>query len=1062
MDNKRLYWQGIEQLKNDPEFVKNATKEFAEELPIRDSYGDNSLSDNVANPGRRDFLKMMGFSLAAVSLAACEAPIKKAIPYLNKPEDADPSISDYYASTFYDGSDYAPVVVKVKDGRPIFVEGNTFSSMTKGGTNARVNASVLSLYDIEKIKYPTKQKKQIAWETLDAEIKTQLESIAANSGAIRIVSNTILSPSTKAVIQKFIEKYPTTQHVVYDQESLYAIRLAHRNYFGKDVIPSYDFSQAKTVVSIGADFLGGWLSPIEHSRAWSETRKLSSDGQKDMSRLYSFEAMLTMTGASADYRAPIRPSQYGLVLAKLHDAIAQKSGKSILALDYNSLSEKTLKLIEKAAGDLVNSQGKALVVCGANDEALQALTIWINEMLGAYGQIVDTERPLYLKQGDDSQMAKFVEELKSGQVRAVIFYNCNPVYDHPAGEEIKTAIGTAELSISTSDRLSETASLTLYNCPDFHYLESWGDAEPKRGIYSICQPAISPLFSYRQVQDSLMKWAGIEGSYYDFLKKYWLQNLKPLSSETDDEKFWVRCLHDGVFEPDVKLPPLKASSANTSITDYVEQIKSTVSTKDNMELLVYFSPIMGAGTQANNPILQEIPDPITKVCWGNFVAVPMKMADKFPSFETKTSVAKITVKGKSFTLPVIVQPGLADKTIAIMTGYGRDASAGKVATEAGGFNAFQLLPLGNTIGYFVPDEVSIEPTGEMVKIAQTQTHHTIMGRETIIQESTLSKYREDSQAGRYFPKISRYDGKSAPGNISVWDIKKDGFTKQKISEKEEKLNLWVNKTNLDVDKYKYYNHHWGMVIDLNTCTGCSACIAACNIENNVPVVGREEVARRREMHWLRIDRYYSSVEGAENYTELEKAAEEPEVVFQPMMCQHCNNAPCETVCPVAATTHSSEGLNQMTYNRCVGTKYCANNCPYKVRRFNWFLYNNNDDFDYHMNNPLGKMVLNPDVTVRSRGVMEKCSLCVQRIQEAKLKAKREKRKLVDGEFNTACASACPTGAITFGDLNNLESAIRKKMDIELEGRAYHVLEEINVSPNVWYLTKIRNKDEKIS
>jgi molybdopterin-containing oxidoreductase family iron-sulfur binding subunit len=1058
MNNKKVYWQGVEQLKNDPEFVKNASKEFVDELPVSDAYGDNvQQNEDVANPGRRDFLKMMGFSVAAVSLAACEAPIKKAIPYLNKPENADPSISDYYASTYMDGSDYAPVVVKVKDGRPISVEGNSFSSLTKGGITSRASASVLSLYDIEKIKYPTKQGAQADWDTLDSEISAKLQEIASSSGAIRIVSNTIASPSTLAVIGKFIKKYPSTQHVIYDTDSLYALRLAHKNLFGKDVIPSFNFEKVKTVVSIAADFLGEWLSPLEHSAAWAKTRRLESDGQKEMSRLYCFESMLSITGASADHRQPFKPSQLGLVIAKLYDSLAGIMGGQPLGLDYSSLGSG-VKKIELAAKDLAKSRENSLVVCGTNNEAHQTVVAAINQMLGCYGSTIDTDRPILTKQGDDEKMSTFISELKSGTVKAVIFYNCNPVYDHPQGEDIKTSIGSAQLSISTADRLSETSSLTLYNCPDRHYLESWNDAEPKRGYFSLCQPAITPIFKYRQVQDSLMKWAGMEGSYELFVKQNWISNLKQYSNETDGQQFWVRSLHDGVFEVEAQLPAIQATApVNPVLSSFSTKLNG--SPKDKLELLVYTSTIMGNGSQANNPILQEIPDPITKMCWGNFIAVPMSRSKDFPSFETKASLGKVTIRNRSFTLPVIVQPGLANDTIAIMTGYGRDASAGKVTQEAGGYNAYQLLTLGQTVGSYLTDDITLEAVGNKEMVAQTQTHHTIMGRETIIQESTLDKYQKDTKAGRFYPKISRYSGKSAPGNISVWDIKKDGFGKQKISPKEDELNLWANKMNLDIDKYKYYNHHWGMMIDLNTCTGCSACITACNVENNVPVVGKLEVARRREMHWLRIDRYYSSKEEATSYTELEEVAENPEVVFQPMMCQHCNNAPCETVCPVAATTHSSEGLNQMTYNRCVGTKYCANNCPYKVRRFNWFLYNNNNDFDYHMNNSLGKMVLNPDVTVRSRGVMEKCSLCIQRIQEAKLKAKREKRRLGDGEFNTACASACPTNAITFGDLNNTESKIRKRMDVEIDARAYNVLEEINVSPNVWYLTKIRNKEE---
>ena len=410
----------------------------------------------------------------------------------------------------------------------------------------------------------------------------------------------------------------------------------------------------------------------------------------------------------------------------------------------------------------------------------------------------------------------------------------------------------------------------------------------------------------------------------------------------------------------------------------------------------------------------------------------------------------------SFELPVVAQPGQAEDTIAVALGYGRGKDVGgKVSEEAGGVNVYPLLHTETQVG--------IELTSKKEDIAQTQTHHTIMNRESIIQESTLSEYQKDPKAGRFEPHIATYSGKTKPGNLSLWDVDSDGYgdeKKDKKKDKSEGVLLWNEKIEGKdslADRHIYKQHHWGLAIDLNACTGCSACVTACHLENNVPVVGKKEVIRRREMHWLRIDRYYSVKEGSKHYKDIEQPSDMPEVVFQPMMCQHCNNAPCETVCPVAATTHSSEGLNQMTYNRCVGTKYCANNCPYKVRRFNWFKYHNNEEFDYHLNSDLGKMVLNPDVTVRSRGVMEKCSMCVQRIQAGKLEAKKNSRKLIDSDVSTACSQVCPTNAIVFGDLNEGESAIRKMMDREVEERAYNVIEEVGTKPNVWYLTKIRNK-----
>ena len=1085
---KKIYWKGIEQLKNDPSFVKNNEKEFSSELPINDAYGDNSdEGDDSVDATRRDFLKTMGFGITAVSLAACEAPVRNAIPYLNKPEDIDPSIPNYYASTFADGSDYCSVVIKTREGRPIFVQGNTYSKVSQGGTNARVNASILSLYDEERQKAPTKGGEASEWATADKEIQTKLAEISAAGGQIRIVSNSIISPSTKKVIKEFGDKLGNVKHVSYDQESYYGMAKANENMFGKKAIPSYDFGKADVVVSLGADFMGGWISPIEYSKQFAPTRKVS-EAKREMSRLYSLETMMSITGASADYRQPIKPSQEGTIAGLLYDLVASATGGT--GFGFTSAgSEKVDKLLKKAATDLAGSKGKSLVVSGSNDTNVQMLVNGINEMLGNYGTTIDRETTCNLRQGDDAEMKVLVDELYDGKIDAVIFYNSNPVYDHPLGARLAEGINKTKLSISTADRLHETAGITGYNCPDSHYLESWNDAEPKKGSYSLGQPTISTIFNTRQAQDSLIQWAELEGDYLTRLKKFWESELMPQSSESSFEKFWFRALHNGVFDADdtasapvvddsthatvVAVPVADetveteevAPVASSSVSEAAAAFEKKYVGTEDLELVVYNSSIMGVGTQSNNPILQETPDGITRVCWGSYLAVPQAyaQANDFGSFETQATVAKLTVNGKGYDLPVISQPGLAKGVVAVPLGYGRGSNVGRVAVEAGGVNAFAFTTQSQNVSFTVTKGISVENTHTKQHLAQTQTHHTIMGRETIIQESTLSEYKNDQTAGRFFPKISTYTDKKSPSDISLWDVSKDGYqedAKKAKRAKEEKSTLWNDRVGNTADKHVYPNHHWGMAIDLNTCTGCASCVVACHMENNVPVVGKDEVVRRREMHWLRIDRYYSNPADADasDYSSMEEAAENPEVVFQPMMCQHCNNAPCETVCPVAATTHSTEGVNQMTYNRCVGTKYCANNCPYKVRRFNWFRYHTNDRFDYHLNNKLGKMVLNPDVTVRSRGVMEKCSLCIQRIQSGKLRAKIEKRKVKDGDVTTACASACPTDAISFGDLNDTESSISQLMDKEITQRGYNVLEEINVSPNVWYLTKIRNKD----
>ncbi|MCU0448810.1 MAG: TAT-variant-translocated molybdopterin oxidoreductase [Bernardetiaceae bacterium] len=1058
-ETNKVYWKGIEELTNDSEFVKHAEKEFPDHLTINDTYGDNSDQTN-----RRDFLKLMGFSVAAVSLASCEAPIKKAVPWLNKPEGMDPSVANYYASTYMDGSDYCSVVVKTREGRPIFVEGNTFSSISRGGVSALASASVMSLYDIEKATGPTAKGKATTWAAIDKEVLAQLSQISQGGGQIRLVSQTVMSPSTQRAINDMAIKYPGFRHVQYDPVSAYGLLEANKRQFGKPFLPSYAFDKAAVVATIGADFLGTWISPIEYTKQFQATRKVGKD-KKEMSRLYAFESIMTVTGASADYRATYKPSQEGLVVAKLYNLIAQKEGRATVATP-----DVKVQWLEKCAQNLLANKGKALVVSGSNDVNVQLLVNAINEMLGSYGTTMSLDQPSFQKAGNDAYLAQFAQELANGTVKGVIFYNCNPVYDHPLGTTLEAGIKKAALSVAISDRIDETAAACQFHCPDNHYLEAWNDAEPRKGMFSLAQPTINQIFNTRQAQQSFLIWAGSTANFYDYLRETWRQLQAYQETEKEFEMFWNRCLHNGVFEPTFAKPYISifenGAVVEATAIDLAavgaEVAKAYKASNQGTELVVYPKVAIGTGSQANNPYLHETPDPISKACWGNYVSIPMGMAKSlgFSQSETQVNNARVKVGNQEFTLPVLIQPGQAADTIAIALGFGRK-NAGKVANEAGGCNAYPLAQVVGSVRYSRDAGVTVADAGSKDKLAQTQTYQTFMGRKSIIQETVLASYQKNEKAGRFIPLITSYSGEIDPKEVSLWDLRNDGYgNAQEKKQSDYQKTLFNNRTDKrESDVFEYPNHHWGMVIDLNSCTGCSACVTACHIENNVPVVGKKEVINRREMHWMRIDRYYSSEGAPRDYDALMIASDNPEVVFQPMMCQHCNNAPCETVCPVVATTHSSEGVNQMTYNRCVGTKYCANNCPYKVRRFNWFKYHDNPEFDYNMNNDLGRMVLNPDVTVRSRGVMEKCSLCVQRVQAGKLKAKVEKRRPVDGEITTACATACPAEAITFGDLNDVNSQVSKLLDHEIKARAYNVLHEIGTRPNVWYLTKVRNRDQ---
>jgi len=1036
-ETKKIYWKGLEQLKNDPEYVKYAEKEFPEYLPIN---GEEPSGDT----SRRDFLKLMGFGVAAATLASCEAPIRHAIPYVNKPEDIDPGVPNYYASSYWHGGQYASVVVKTREGRPIKIEGNTLSKISQGGISAQVDGAILSLYDKERLKNPRSGAADISWNDLDKAAIEAFGSAAAAGKKIALISNTIISPTFKKAIEEFKAKFPTAELIQYDAQSAHGMLKSNEEVFGLRAIPSYRFDKASVIVSFDADFLGTWIDPIEFTKGYSKTRKLDPK-RKQMSRHYQFESNLSLTGANADYRTPLKPSEVGPAVVALYNAVASASGSA------TTTGGKDVNHIKKAAQDLLAAGKNALVVSGSNDPAVQTMVTAINNLLGSYGTTLSISQQSNLKQGDEVAFNQFINDTESGSVGAAVFIDCNPVYNHPQGGKLAKALAKVDFTVSTADRKDETASSVNYIAPTNHILESWGDAEPRAGMFSLSQPTITSLFDTRQQEASILAWSGNSTDYFDYLKTNWQEKFGEGKSGFTYQSTWDKWLQDGIYQSDTE-----ATEASADINVDAAASSITANYKGSeIELSLYYKVAIGDGTQANNPWLHETPDPITKAVWDNYLTVAIADAKTWGIIEAegKANRVNLTVNGTTHNLPIVIQPGQAKGTVGLALGYGR-TSSGRVGDKLG-VDATNLMAEVNGVNSLsVFAGVSLEVTDDMYQVARTQTHQTYMERGNVVQESTLAEYKKDSSAGRVKPHVATWqspDGKVAPGELSLWK------------------------------GHKYKDHHWGMVIDMNSCTGCSACHVACVSENNIPVVGRQEVINRRDMHWMRIDRYYSSDEAAVSSASgviaglkaLEQAAENPEVVFQPMMCQHCNNAGCETVCPVAATTHSTSGLNQMVYNRCIGTRYCANNCPYKVRRFNWFKYHDNKQFDKNlsMNNDLGKMVLNPDVTVRSRGVMEKCSMCVQRIQLGKLKAKKENRRTNDDDINMACASACPADAIVFGDMNDSQSKLSKLLKIkDLEGdygidkkigeeRAYTVLEEVGSKPNVLYLTKIKNKDK---
>jgi len=1029
---EKKYWKGLEELQPTKAFTAAEKNEFAEDLPIVELFNE-SMTDK--NTGRRDFLKVMGFSVAAATLAAsCEIPVRKAIPYVIKPEEIVPGVSNWYASSYSDGGEYCSILVKSREGRPIKIEGNANSPITKGGTSARVQASILSIYDNGRAKAPSIAGKEVSWDAADTAIKAELAK-----GPVAIVTATIISPSTLALINEFVSKNKGSKHVTYDAHSSAGMLLANEQSFGIKAIPAYAFDKADVIVSFGADFLGSWIAPIQYIKQYIVGRKLNK-GKMEMNKHFQIESTLSLTGANADDRIVVHPSEEGLAVSGLYSLLT--GGSTSLAC---------APALKKVAAALMNAKGKSLVISGSNDVNIQTVVNHINSLLENYGSTLDLTNASTQRQGNDAEVAQLIDDLNAGKYAGIMIHGCNPAYDYPTAK-FGEAIKKAGFSISFNDRMDETTALCKYSTPDNHYLESWSDASPVNGEYSICQPIIAPLFKTRQFQDSLLKWSGVETDFLAYLQNYWTKNV--LVAGGDMQLAWDMAVKNGVVSHETK--PGASLTAKGDIQAALSGIASFYNGKKEMAVVLYEKVAIGNGKYANNPWLQEMPDPITKTTWDNYAcisyntALEMKLlenngslfSDHKPLWDaTKTRMINVTVNGKTVKLPTLVQPGMADNTIAIAVGYGRTA-AGKVGNGVGE-NVYPFSTWSNGTWLSIALKVETAATADVFTLAQTQTHHSYEGRR-VIKETTLEDYKKN-------PKEVNEDRKDIIENTTT-----------------------LYGPNRRFGDHEYKGHKWHMAIDLNSCIGCGNCTIACQSENNVSVVGKEHVIKAHEMHWIRIDRYYSIGNSEGGYNTMEKNInkdphfENVQVVFQPMLCQHCTNAPCENVCPVNATNHSSEGLNQMAYNRCIGTRYCANNCPYKVRRFNWLDWNGADSFegnlhdDADMANSLTRMVLNPDVTVRARGVIEKCSFCVQRIQEGKLEAKKNDMMLADGMIKTACQSSCPADAIVFGDINNEESAVRQMYDEEDQKRLYFVIEEINTQPSIGYLAKVRNTNAAAS
>jgi len=1063
--SEKKYWQNFGELNNSEANKKALKDEFREELPFEE-LGDENIF-NAKTP-RRDFLKYMGFSTAAAVIAAsCEMPVRKSIPFLNKPDDMLPGISNYYASTYLNDGDAVPVVVKQREGRPIKIEGNELSSLTEGGTSAQCQSSVLDLYDTTRLRYPMANRKEATFEAID---KMIADGISANAGKpLVLLTSSITSITTKQIIADILAKYPGSRHVQYDAVSYSGMIMANQASYGQKAIPAYHFENAKVIVSLGADFLGSWLSPVVFAKQYAVNRRINEKNPA-MSRHIQFEGFFSMTGANADERYLHKPSETGAVALALLGALGGGTSSNISGVLADG--------VKKTAAELMANKGAALVVCGSNDPNIQIIVNAINEAIGAGGKTIDWNSPVNYRQGIDADMVTLTNDLNAGNVGSLLVYGANPVYNYFNAEKFAADLKKCPFTVSFSEKMDETTELCKYIVPSHHWLESWGDAELQKGYLSVIQPIIHPLFKTRQFESSLLKILGNADDYETYFRKYWVDKLGGIDN-------YERFLQDGVIENSifktqpnfVNVSDLTPASAAATATEAISDSASTKSTLltpapvmgsatfignvsdaaskiaaikgGDIEMVLYQNISIGTGSRANNAWLQEVSDPITKATWDNYATISPEMgkklfdidifkpnqADKYEVHPEKP-VVKIVSNGKTIEVPVLIIPGTHPNVIAIAVGYGRESNdKAKTkqyigpAAKGVGKNVYPLAVFdGVSVNYSAV--ATIEKTGTMYPIAQSQTHSITEGR-PIVRETTLTRFIAD------------------PEELG--------------KEEKEELAQYGEDFTRDATLYPTFDKpgiKWGMSIDLNTCIGCSACTVACVAENNISTVGKYEVSRFHDMQWIRIDRYFTG------------NTQNPDVVFQPMLCQQCDNAPCENVCPVSATNHSSEGLNQMIYNRCIGTKYCANNCPYKVRRFNWADWNGADSFPdnqrgiisdatMELDSDLARMVLNPDVTVRARGVMEKCSFCVQRLQEGKLNAKKENRVIKDGEIKTACMQACPTQAIMFGNVNDNESMITKIRLEEQKARKFYVLEQLHTLSNVNYLAKIRNTQREV-
>jgi len=1084
----RKYFQSVEELTGDTSAAAVRDVEF----------GVPTAGDEL---GRRDFMKLVGttFAAASVTTGCARRPVEKVIPYVNKPEEVTPGVAAWYATVCGSCDAGCGLLMKARDGRPVKVEGNGGNPINEGGVCARGQGSVIDLYDGDRIKKSEVGGKAVAFGEFLKSAAVALKAYDGNGAGLAVVTRPVSGPGTLAAIDAFTAKYKGARHVVFEPVSSGAITAAHAATHGNNAIPNYDFSKADAIVAFGADFLGSWIAPVRFAAQWSKNRRIDAS-KKSMSTHWQVETRLSSTGASADKRIKILPSEQRGMIFALAAAVAGDKVK------VTGNAGKNAAHVTAIAKLLQANKGKSLVVSDSTDVAVQAAVNAINEALGNYGKTLDITNPFGGRRQDDAAVAKLLADVQSGGVTGLILADVNPAYASADGKKWAAAIGKAKVSIALSQRKDETASVAKMIGATTHFLESWGDAEHVPGTVSIRQPLVRPMFDNKQWEETLLGLAGIGSPMRVHVQETWNKAVFPRAKSQDGGflKFWDKAVHDGsatvqagtfgevevetanaewdawkkqsdaIAGDKAKLETLTGRKQRKERSALEEAIaKATAALKPEpartqkrvekkitaptaaswnadgaakavagaaaktgagkYELVLYTKNGVGPDG-SNNPFLHELPGSLSRVAWDNYACISPKTAQAL-GVANGDHVA-VKAGGASLDLPVVLSPGLPDGAVAVALGYGR-TKVGRIGNGVG-----QDAWPASTSG-----KADVSKAGASEKLAFLQLHPSAEHRD-IVRETTLAAWQKDQAAGNItLHKALRRDNKQDKPSVEATPI--------------EGKSVWGDRHDYSKD-YK-----WHMVIDPNACTGCGACVVSCSLENNVPMVGKTEVATYRDMHWLRIDRYYA--EKAENQPpeggydwdptqpDLLAIADNPDVIFQPVMCQHCENAPCENVCPVLATVHTSEGLNAMAYNRCIGTRYCANNCPYKVRRFNWFNYPEDTEMYGKRDADMVRLALNPDIVKRSRGVMEKCSMCVQRIQGGKSDAIRAgKERIWDGLVQSACSQSCPTQAITFGNVNDKKSAVRKKWD---DPRRYRLVEEIGTRPSIGYLVKVRNRDE---